>query len=559
MKYIVFKVTSNRLTISQELDNGIISILSIDSCTYITYDSQYHHQHCYLFTTTASSTLKEISSEYPTSEICITVDTFNSSNFFRTLVDQYKLQNPNAFSFLLIEDSPEHTSQQLRAHIQSLIRRQYTCSYQGGWKMFNNSFQYTGTINQILRANAQKSPSVFMKEIQPVNLMPESSDLISTCCQIANTFNQIEDCDTRIFLFLYYHYCYTASLFGCFQSEKILCLDIPDQQYREALKNALFPSSVSEYVLATDTKRNFLSTYHNTNDIPFIIIETPTVRNTTLDKLKDIVHQIYLLQQNSTSHFNNQFPPFVENNFAVPIVFTKQPLNGDSLYHIFLEPDLLNPITRLDHQTPLKSEQLTQYFNFYCQSFNFVLKEALQRAAAYQWPNIYIIFYTLCNLWEKTCSDLKIKNPLHMHEDLDCIDAYNTTALLYRYLPKISVIKTATPENFIETLKKLAEDGTIPIYDRLSNSYDDLISCGELYNNTESYILKHTDDNNQTVWAINRHALKEVIDNLPGQNLITDVLKMLQNKHILEKSNINEQSYQKRYTVYYHDFGMEDK
>lgn len=557
MKNIVFKITSNKLEISQELDDGAISVLTIASCTYFTYDSQYHHQRCYLFTASASFTSKGTSAEYPTSEIYITFDTYNSDDFFRTLVDQYKLQNPTASSFLLIEDSPKHASQQLRTHIQTLIPHQYTCPYQGGWLKPNNIFQYTGAINQNLRSIAQKSPATLMNEIKPVNLLSDITEIASTCCQIANAFNQIQDCDTHVFLFLYYHYCYTASLFGCFQSEKILCLDIPDQQYREAFKNALFPSSVSEYVLATDTKRNFLTAYRNTNDIPFIITETPTVRNTTLDKLKDIVHQIYLLQQNSTSHFNNQIQPFVEDNFAVPIVFTKQPLNGDSLYHIFLEPDSSNPSSTLLYRTPIKSEQLTQYLNYYCQSFTLALQETLNRAAVYHWPNIYIIFYTLYNLWEKTCSTLRIKNPLQIHEDPDCTDAYSTTDLLNRYLPKISTIKTATPDNFIETLKRLAEDGTIPIYDRLSNIYDDLISYSELYNDDEPFILKHTDSNNQTVWSINRHALKAVIDSLPGQNLITDVLKMLQDKHILEKSNINEQSYQKRYTVYYHAFGME--
>ena len=183
--------------------------------------------------------------------------------------------------------------------------------------------------------------------------------------------------------------------------------------------------------------------------------------------------------------------------------------------------------------------------------FPVAFQEACERATLYRWPHIFTIFYTLNAAWERMCSALNLANPLRIHDDPQCIDACNTTEMLSRYLPKISTVKTATPQLFLDTLKNLVNNRIIPKYKRLGISAGECIPANYFNNLTAMpYILENTDSENGIVWGMNLAAIQKVLQNISGQNHPSEVLRMLADNGILELSNINDASYQKRYTVY---------
>lgn len=380
-----------------------------------------------------------------------------------------------------------------------------------------------------------------------------NNSLVDTCQKIAYAFNQILDRDTRIFLFLYYHYCFTASLFGPLQSDKILCLDIPDPILRADVIAHFFPATVCESVLTSSTKKEFCEVYNNTNDIPFIVEEVPSIRNSTIGKLESIVNKIVTIQRTPLfPTIPNSFP-ILEENFAVPILFTEQSHPEKSFYHIFLDPESFSPFSysasHLSFSTPTSSAELQEYFNHFYRYFPTAFQHALQHDAFSRSP-IQIIFFTLYTAWEDMCYSLKITNPLNVHDDPNCIDSCNTAILLDAYLPKISKVRTVTPQLFLDTLKTLADNHTIPVYKRLNAPVNECLPYITYLDKMLPYILESTDSENNTVWSINLPALRSVLQNIPGQNYIKEVLQLLSEKGILESSNINPASYQKRYTVH---------
>jgi len=552
MNNINLNVFNSYIQISYKLDNGDSNVLFITDVTHITYDKSYHKTPVFLFTISGATFISDIKekSSYPPHIITITLQEFQSESFFHILVDQYILQLGKQNALFFPKTSPAWSSEQLRIRLSEIQQKQYVCNYQGGWQMIDhtNSCNYIGTINRHMRTLAEKNPAEFSTLIKPANLLPLNSSLINTCIGIANAFNQISDRDTRIFLFLYYHYCFTASLFGNVQSEKILCIDTVDPILRSTIISRFFPVTVCENIYASESKREFLAAYDNTNDIPFVIEELPCIRNSTVGKLESIVNKIALLQRTPMFSTIPRSIPIIEDNFAVPIVFTEQLHTEASLYHIFFD---LESFYSLQLSTPLSSTILQEYLNHFVTYFPPAFQDACNRSRTYGWSNnIFIIFYTLYTTWEHVCSSLSIDNPLRIHDTPNSIDACSTTELLYRFLPKISTVKTATPQLFLDTLKKLADNRTIPIYKRLGTSVNECIPVHYFNNPTFPFILENTDSDNNTVWGINITAIQTVLKNLPGQNHSTEVLRMLSDNGILETSNIHSASYQKRYTVY---------
>ncbi len=548
-KHILFN--NGAVEIIQKLDNGEICALYISNVVYATYDKLYHHPPVYLLSVAANTHARSLEKKaaYPLHTIPISEEEYHSDSFFTTLIDQYKLRIGNQDALIFLTDSPSESSEQLRSELSSLQQKQYVCPYQGGWQMIDNlnSCNYIGTINRYMRKLAEKNPADFSTHIQLPDLVPKIYSLAGTCQRIADTFNQIWDRDTRIFLFLYYHYCFTASLFGPIQSDNILCIDIPDQKLRSIIISNFFPAAVCENILTSTTKREFQEAYNNTNDIPFIVEEIPSIRNSTIGKLEDIVNKIVVLQRTPIFSTIPHPTPILEENFAVPILFTEQLHLEKSLYHIFLGPESFSHLT---YTTPTSPTELQEYLNHFYGYFKTAFQHAKERAEIEYWPPIYIIFYTLYNAWENMCYSLKIINPLKTHDDPNCIDSCNTTKLLNDYLPKISTVRNITPQLFLDTLKKLADNHSIPVYKRLGTSADECLPLLTFYDSTKPYILENTDSENKTVWAINLPAFRSVLQNIPGQNRLTEVLQLLSEKGILESSNINSASYQKRYTIH---------
>lgn len=547
-----------KIQIACRLDNGDIDALFITSIIYVSYDKAYHKHPVYLCTVYGGTFTSDIVAKniYPTHTITVSLEEYQSDSFFDILIDQYRIQIGKPNTLIFLRDTPARLSQQLRLQLSQILQEQYTCPYQGGWRNIDRSksCNYVGTINRYMRTLAEKNPAVFSSIIKPADLLPLNSSLINTCVGIAGAFNQILDRDTRIFLFLYYHYCFTASLFGHVQTEKILCIDTLDPYLRSTVISQFFPVNICESILTSVPKREFLTVYNNTNDIPFIIEELPAVRNSTIGKLESIVNKIAILQRTPTFTNIPRSISIVEENFAVPIVFTEQLHTESSLFHIFLD---ISSFSSLQSSTPRSSAVLQEYLKQFVTYFPVAFQEACERATLYRWPHIFTIFYTLNAAWERMCSALNLANPLRIHDDPQCIDACNTTEMLSRYLPKISTVKTATPQLFLDTLKNLVNNRIIPKYKRLGISAGECIPANYFNNLTAMpYILENTDSENGIVWGMNLAAIQKVLQNISGQNHPSEVLRMLADNGILELSNINDASYQKRYTVYINKNGQ---
>lgn len=457
-----------------------------------------------------------------------------SNRMLSYIFDKYEAVVPEFCSFVNPDIEEEGVTKQVRAKIFKEAKKTHSIMvpFCGGWYLANEmGYGYCRPLNLYLHNLAVQNYLAYCSFLQPpitIQLKQVLVEFRKLCEDLTVRFSCILDPDVRRFFFLFWHYCYMATLFYHCQSNQTCCVEIDDPILRRNVIQFFFgiqQVGSCEMETNTTTRQAFINKFAQTKDLPFIVEERITSgRNTMRAKASDLQKQI-------ADQCANADPS------AVPVIFSDKPMDYPGLLHLRLDSGSFSG--------NIFQASAFDFYSYFCKLSVFFTKafwdETLSKNVAYYSKQgkqpLYIIFATLSVVLQACYKerDLNLEQLLGVDEDIE--------AFLDRYLPKISAIPKMQMGEFLTAVLSLKDSKRVQVYHRLEKETAKCVPQQVLEH--EACILIGDDG-----WALNDIAFDKVLDEIPNAPSRRESLRILDRDGALSEARTNRDSLQNKLSVH---------